>query len=103
MSAMENIMNKVGNDCFLVSKAFKNDILFEEITIFSKFEKLIFMNIHFLYLWKLKNFQASTHMEDSIVSSHIALLIGCLLQQNEVRKNKLPFWKLIFLQKKVFF
>ncbi len=28
--------------------------------------------------------KASTHMEDSVVASYVALLIGCLIQQNEV-------------------
>lgn len=28
--------------------------------------------------------KASSHMEDSMIASHLALLIGCVLQQNEV-------------------
>ncbi|VDL82052.1 unnamed protein product [Nippostrongylus brasiliensis] len=32
----------------------------------------------------LQIYDASAHMEDSVVASYVALLIGCLLQQNEV-------------------
>ena len=42
------------------------------------------------YLYKAKVFftalqKAGKHMEDSVVAAYVALLLGCILQENEVR------------------
>lgn len=43
------------------------------------------------YLYKAKIFfctalqKAGKHMEDSVVAAYVALLLGCILQENEVR------------------
>ncbi|VDN57702.1 unnamed protein product [Dracunculus medinensis] len=41
--------------------------------------------------------KASKHMEDSVLASYFALLIGCLLQQNEVIKSELSGGKLTLM------
>ncbi|VDP42968.1 unnamed protein product [Heligmosomoides polygyrus] len=45
--------------------------------------------------------KASAHMEDSVVASYVALLIGCLLQQNEVSAPSCSFFFFSFFGKEL--
>ena len=46
------------------------------------------MGISFTALQK-----AGKHMEDSVVAAYLALLLGCILQDNEVRTHKITLMK----------
>ena len=36
--------------------------------------------------------KAGKHMEDSVVASYVALLIGCIVQDNEVINRRTVLW-----------
>jgi len=50
-----------------------------------------------LYFVKTKVFfytalqKAGKHMEDSVVAAYVALLLGCILQENEVSTERVSF------------
>ena len=48
------------------------------------FQDVLYHIVQFLYMFISALHKAGKHMENSIVAAYVALLVGCLIQENQV-------------------